>query len=186
MKIRFATSNLGKLQEARHTLEPLGFTVEDLGVKLTEVQGTQEEVARHKVFEARKHTSETVLVEDSGFYIDCFSDFPGVYARPVMAGIGHAGMLKLVAGTNRKAHFRSIIAYLSSNSTTPLLFNGECSGKISESETKLIHPELPYDSIFIPEGDSRTFGEMGLSEKVKFDHRAKAFRALAQHLRENK
>ncbi|PIS41172.1 MAG: hypothetical protein COT25_04560 [Candidatus Kerfeldbacteria bacterium CG08_land_8_20_14_0_20_42_7] len=37
---------------------------------------------------------------------------------------------------------------------------------------------LPYDTIFQPEGSSRTFAEMSDSEKNKISHRGKAFQQL--------
>ncbi len=181
LKLLFATSNKGKLQEARHALEPLGFEVESLEIDLTEIQAKQEEVSKHKALEARKHTRESVLVEDTGFYIDSFNDFPGAYARSVFAGIGPQGILKLVEGTDRKAHFVSIISYLPANVIEPLIFKGECHGTITNRLTNA-HPQLPYDMLFIPDGENRTFGEMSIAEKAKYDHRSKAFKQLAEYL----
>jgi XTP/dITP diphosphohydrolase len=35
-----------------------------------------------------------------------------------------------------------------------------------------------YDPVFIPQGETLTFAEMGLDEKNKISHRAKAFEKL--------
>ena len=39
-----------------------------------------------------------------------------------------------------------------------------------------------YDPIFVPDGDSRTTGEMSPAEKDAISHRGRAFRAMAQQL----
>ena len=35
-----------------------------------------------------------------------------------------------------------------------------------------------YDPMFVPDGDTRTFGEMTMDEKKKYSHRARAFKEL--------
>ncbi len=181
-KILFITSNAGKVQEVQHILEPLGFQIEQKNFDLTEIQASQEKVVAQKALEARKFVSEALVVEDTGFYIDCFRDFPGIYARHVVKAIGLQGILKLVEGTDRKAHFLSIVAFLPENSNEPLLFEGESHGKIAQTETNVIHKRLMYDSIFIPNGETKTYGELGLAAKAKYSHRTKAFQALASYL----
>jgi len=43
-----------------------------------------------------------------------------------------------------------------------------------------------YDPVFVPyEGDGRTFGEMSADEKHAISHRGRAFRALADRLRDH-
>ncbi|MFH1246836.1 MAG: non-canonical purine NTP pyrophosphatase [Candidatus Micrarchaeota archaeon] len=37
--------------------------------------------------------------------------------------------------------------------------------------------------MFIPNGEEKTYGELGLKEKAKYSHRAKAFKALADYLK---
>ncbi len=186
MKIAFVTSNEGKLKEVKLLLEPLGFEVLATNVELTEIQGSQEEVVKHKCLEARKHVAEALVVEDTGFYIDAYKDFPGVYARHVVAAVGIEGILKMVSGTNREAHFLSLVAYLPENSAAPVLFKGECKGRIATYAPTSHHFGLPYDSIFIPDGCEKTCGEMSAGEKNRYSHRAKAFQALARYFGENK
>ncbi len=185
-KILFVTHNSGKLTEIRNFLEPLGFEVENTALELTEIQASQEEVARAKALEARKTIKEDLVVEDTGFYIDAYNGFPGVLAAPVIKQIKPSGLLNLMNGvTNRKAHFKSIATYLPANSTEPLLFIGECTGEVGITETAF-RPHLPYDAFFIPEGETKTLGEMSIEEKNKYSHRRKAFEKLAQYLREQK
>ncbi|MDP3742223.1 MAG: non-canonical purine NTP pyrophosphatase [Candidatus Micrarchaeota archaeon] len=182
-KILFVTHNSGKLVEIKNFLEPLGFSVENINLELTEIQASQEEVARAKALEARKTIAGDLVVEDTGFYIDAYNGFPGVLAAPVITQIKPHGLLNLMNGvTNRKAHFKSIATYLPANSTEPLLFAGECSGEIGIVETAF-RPHLPYDAFFIPDGETKTLGEMSIEEKNKYSHRVKAFEKLASYLK---
>lgn len=182
MKILFVTSNEGKVQEARQVLSQFGIDVENIDIDLTEVQAPHEDVVRLKALEARKHFSGDLVVEDAGFYIDAFNDFPGILTKPIVRGIGPQGFLKLVAGLDRSAHFLSIVAYLQEGAAEPLLFKGKSIGKLSETMTES-NPKLPCDSIFIPEGETRTFGQMTPAEKSLYSHRAKAFQELAYYLK---
>ncbi len=183
-KILFVTSNPGKLEEAREFFEPIGFAVENAELELTEIQSTQEEIARRKALEARKFIDEPLVIEDTGFYIDVFKGFPGPFAAPVIRQIGPSGFLQLMRGVeNRKAHFKTIVTYLPASSNEPLLFTGECYGYIGEKETQS-HPKLLFDAIFVPNEESRTFGEMTIIEKNKYSHRRKAFEALAGYLKQ--
>ena len=51
--------------------------------------------------------------------------------------------------------------------------SGIVEGRISE--TKKGTNGFGYDSIFIPLGHEKTFGELEPQEKLKIDHRSKAF-----------
>lgn len=185
MKISFITSNPGKLAEAREFLTPLGFQVENVSLDLIEIQASQEEVARAKALEARKTIKGDLVVEDTGFYIDAFNGFLGVLAAPVIKQIHREGFIHIMRGVeNRKAYFKAVVSYFPANTLAPLLFTGECHGEVSSQATSS-RPRLTYDSFFIPQGETRTFGEMSIEEKNKYSHRIKAFQKLAQYLKES-
>ncbi len=64
---------------------------------------------------------------------------------------------------------------------TEQTFEGRCTGQ-------LVWPPRGqdghgYDPMFIPDGESRTFGEMSLSEKQKYSHRARAFEKFIEILK---
>ncbi len=181
-KIFFVTSNPGKLDEARSFLVPLGFQVESKALNLLEIQASQEEVACAKALEARKTIYDDLVVEDTGFYLNAYNGFPGVLAAPVIKQIHREGFIHLMRGVeNRKAYFKAIVSYLPANSKEPMLFSGECQGEVSLQATSS-RPRLTYDSFFIPQGESRTFGEMTIAEKNKYSHRRKAFEAFANYV----
>ncbi|MDI6738306.1 MAG: non-canonical purine NTP pyrophosphatase, partial [Nanoarchaeota archaeon] len=47
-----------------------------------------------------------------------------------------------------------------------------CRGRIAEKKSEII--DFAYDTIFVPEGETRTFSEMKKEEKEQHSHRAKA------------
>ena len=73
----FMTGNAGKVREAKHVLEPLGFNVQQLiieGVEISEPQCDDLEiVARSKLEQARMHLpnkNDAIMVEDAGLFVD--------------------------------------------------------------------------------------------------------------------
>ncbi len=43
-----------------------------------------------------------------------------------------------------------------------------------------------YDPIFVPDGESRTYAQLSLDEKVKVSHRSEAFRKFLEWYVENR
>jgi XTP/dITP diphosphohydrolase len=96
--------------------------------------------------------------------------------------VGNKGLMKLMQDTkNRKARFKSAIAYCESETTTPVIFEGESKGEITVTE-RMGNGEagFGFDPIFQPSGSAKTFAEMTLEEKNCLSHRAKAVRKFAE------
>jgi XTP/dITP diphosphohydrolase len=60
-----------------------------------------------------------------------------------------------------------------------ITFTGVCSGKITKERKGL--GGFGYDPIFLPNGYTKTFAELSLSEKNKIGHRGKAVLQLIQY-----
>lgn len=104
---------------------------------------------------------KTVLVEDSGFFIEALKGFPGTNTKFSDRRIGNKGLIKLMEGVrNRKAFYKSAIG-LCSPGKKPLCFLGTEEGKVANR----IKGKKGWgqDPIFIPKGESRTYGETGTS-----------------------
>ena len=104
--IWFLTGNSGKLKEATHHLQPLGYEVRQLiveegGIVEPQVESL-EEVAQSKITQALLHLSDDqqyqdmILVEDAGLFVDNLNGFPGVYSSYVLDTIGCKGILRLL------------------------------------------------------------------------------------------
>jgi XTP/dITP diphosphohydrolase len=181
----FITSNKGKVQEATEKLRPLGYTVVQKDLGYPEIQAESlEEVALQGVEHVQQCFHEPFMLEDAGLSIDSLKGFPGVYSKYVFCTIGLPGVLRLLEGEKkRSAVFRSVYAY-SEPREKPILFVGECKGAIT-TEQRGTHG-FGYDPIFIPSGESKTFGEMTMTEKNRFSHRALALEKLVAALRSRK
>ncbi len=192
MKVLFLTSNENKVIEANQTLSELGYEIEQflingLAPKIIEPQSSKIEiVSEFKIQQALELISGTdfenhaLLVEDSGLFIECLNDFPGVYSSYFFRTVGNQGILKLLENeSNRNAEYRACsILYRDGVYFRSL---GKCLGSIS-TEIKGSNG-FGYDPIFIPDsGDGRTFGEMQDYEKESKSHRGESLRILYDKL----
>jgi XTP/dITP diphosphohydrolase len=179
----FATGNIHKFNEARVVLAEHGLAVGMMRAKAIEVQSDNlEEIAATSVVDAYKRWNLPFIVEDAGLFVDALNGFPGPYAAYVYKTIDNAGLLKLMENVqNRKATFRSAIAYCDNVSGRSVCFAGETSGEITKQERMTnIESAFGFDPIFQPEGSRKTFAEMTINEKNGFSHRAQAVHKFAE------
>ena len=182
----FATDNIHKFEEARSILAKFGIALGMLRVKGIEMQSDNlREIAETSVRDAFKRCGLPVILEDAGLFIDTLKDFPGPYASYAYKTIGNMGVLKLMENVKeRKARFRSAIAYFDSETEVPVLFEGEAEGEITVNEqSENAKSGFGFDPIFKPSGSIKTFAQMSLEEKNGFSHRGKAVRKFAEWYR---
>jgi len=181
--IFFATGNIHKFNEARAVLEVYGLASGMLQIKGVEIQSdTLKEIATNSAINAFKRSHLLLIVEDAGLFVDALKGFPGPYAAYVYKTLGNAGLLKLMEGVrNRKATFRSTIAYCDSETGKTICFEGEATGEITIRERALsFESAFGFDPIFQAQGGKKTFAEMTLQEKNSVSHRAQAVRKFAE------
>ena len=81
--------------------------------------------------------------------------------------------------TDRRARFVCVLCFLEPGKE-PLYFEGQCSGTITREERG--KSGFGYDPVFIPDGETWTFGEMTAEEKNPISHRGKAIAAFVEWL----
>lgn len=177
--VLFATSNLGKLEEAREILRPFGVRVEQFDGKGIEIQAESTgEVAAFSSRGAAKAAGRAVLVEDAGLFVRSLGGFPGPFSAYVFKTIGVGGLVTLLEGRrSRSASFVSSVAYCEP-SGQPRLFEGSAKGTIADAPRGKMG--FGFDPIFVPLGGTRTFGELTLEEKSAVSHRANSMKRFAQ------
>jgi len=192
--LNFLTGNPGKLAEAQTLLSPLGWEIQSFNIdgKVPDVIEPQSDnlttVALAKIAQgvellaSQNRLGESLLVEDSGLFIDALPEFPGVYSAHVLQSIGCDGILRLL-DEERTAYFLTVAALWTGEAVE--VFLGRCDGSISVEIRG--GDGFGYDPIFIPDEsqDGRTFAEMSNDEKSTFSHRGRALRALFDYLSEN-
>ncbi|GAB4322359.1 MAG: XTP/dITP diphosphatase [Promethearchaeota archaeon] len=123
------------------------------------------------------------LVEDTGFFLDAYPGFPGVYSAHVQRTLGNNGVLRLLRDScNRKARFEAVLAYNEASTGLTRLFHGVVPGVVAREARGT--GGFGYDPIFEPEGGGGlTYAEMSQEEKNATSHRAKALEGLAAYLK---
>ena len=170
----FLNGNSGKLREATHHLQPLGYEVRQLiveegGIVEPQVE-TLEEVAQSKIAQALLHLSDDqqsldmILVEDAGLFVDNLYGFPGVYSSYVLNTIGCNGVLRLLEHLQsedtiqcaqlRSAQFQAVAALWMDGEI--LYGNGVCPGWIALESSG--EDGFGFDPVFTP-NDLDAFGE---------------------------
>lgn len=121
-----------------------------------------------------------VMADDSGVCVEALGGAPGVesayYAGP--AGDTVANLRKLthvmrnVSADKRGAKFYCLLLLLTEDGTEKV-FEGECRG------TLLVEPRgnagFGYDPLFVPDGYTESYAELGDEVKSKISHRARAW-----------
>lgn len=183
MKLVIATTNEGKLKEYRDLLSTLNIEL----AGLHSFDGLEEPVENGDTFEANaaikarsyaRQTGEWVLADDSGLEIAALGGAPGVRsARFGGAGSGYEEKIEIVqqmlkGKADRSARFVCVIAVARPDGSVAATAFGECRGEIA-AEARGANG-FGYDPVFVPEGRSRTFGEMTDAEKRSLSHRGRA------------
>ena len=184
MTIQFITTNAGKFAEVADKLAQANIKLTHLDRGYPEIQTDRlEKVLKFAATGLDDEVKGDYLIDDSGLFIESLGGFPGVYSSYVQKRLGNAGVLKLMVGeTYRAATFQTV--FLLRQGDEHEVFHGDCVGTITETERG--KGGFGYDPIFLPKGETRTFGEMSLKEKNAISHRARAVDALVAHLAASK
>ena len=188
MKLIFASNNQHKIEElkafAGKEIEIVSLKDANIDIDIPEPHETLEENASVKSWTIYKLTGNNCFSEDTGLEIEALHGEPGVksarYAgetRSFKANIEKV-LNKLANEVNRKARFRAVISLIIAGKETQ--FEGICNGNIIDIPQGT--GGFGYDPIFIPDGSNRSFAEMSIEEKNRFNHRTKAAAKLVAFL----
>ncbi|HRN71828.1 MAG TPA: RdgB/HAM1 family non-canonical purine NTP pyrophosphatase [Ginsengibacter sp.] len=184
----FATHNENKVREVRPLLDDnfriMSLTELGLNDDIPEPFDTISENAVEKARTIFVLTGKNCFSEDTGLEVFSLNGEPGVksarYAGPSHYFEANIDKLlgKLEGKTDRSARFLTFVCLILNGKRH--LFEGECKGSITMARRG--DKGFGYDSVFIPEGSDKTFGEMEFEEKNKFSHRRKAIDKLISFL----
>ena len=202
MKLVLATRNQGKVKELTNMLYRYGSPLESLkGISSSDVARqrramsivslenypdapevvedgkTYTENAVKKASIIAAYTSHLTLADDAGLEVDALDGAPGIHSKR-WAGedaTDETRITKLLqaleGATNRRARFIAAIAVVHPNSE-PKVVLGVCEGHIRHDPVG--ESGFGYDPVFVPDGYSQTFAELGEEIKNRISHRAKA------------
>ena len=188
MHLIFATNNQNKIAEIKRVvsagLEIITLKEAGIDIDIHEPHDTLEENAREKSTVIHKLTGENCFSEDTGLEVAALNGAPGVrsarYAGDEADNKKNIELLlqNMSENTERGAQFKTVISLILGDGEYQ--FTGICTGKIFTEERGA--GGFGYDSIFIPDGDDRTFAEMTMEEKNIYSHRKKAVMKLVDFL----
>lgn len=197
-RVVIATHNAGKLREMRELLAPYGVdatSAGDLGLPEPDETGTTFLAnAEIKARAAAEATGLPAFADDSGLCVDALGGDPGIYSARWAKETGDfpSAMARIMtmldergarAPAQRRAHFVSALAIVWPDGHIET-FEGKVFGIIAAPRGER---GFGYDPFFLPDGHTRTFGEMSSDEKhgipadgsQALSHRARAFQMLA-------
>ncbi len=185
MRLYLVSRNPKKVEELAHLAKACGIELVPIDIPKVEIQSEiLVEVALYSATVAHLSVKRPLIVEDSGLFVKSLNMFPGALSSYVYKTIGVRGVLKLMEGVeDREAFFESVIALAAPTLDGVKTFRGSVRGRIAEEPRGT--GGFGFDPIFVPEGYTTTFAEMGIEEKNAVSHRGMAFRALCRWLLEN-
>ena len=186
--IVFATNNLHKLEEVRAIVSD-GINIvslSDIGCHddIPETANTLEGNALQKATFVKEHFGYDCFADDTGLEVEALNGEPGVRSARY-AGDTHdsnANIDKLLRALeneqNRKARFRTVIALIMNGNE--YYFEGVVNGHIIEDRRGCTG--FGYDPVFMPDGFTETFAELGADIKNKISHRAIATKKFLERI----
>lgn len=193
-RIIAASKNAHKIAEMEEITKEFGLSVvsrKDAGVPdsfdVEEDQDTFEGNSRKKAEAICRLTGEPAIADDSGLSVDALDGQPGVYSarfagEPCDDEKNNDKLLeemKNVPQEQRTAKFVSVIT-LAWPDGSVITARGECPGRVLTERRG--NGGFGYDPLFLPDGQTETFGELPQEVKNHISHRAKALQVLRQKL----
>ncbi|MDO4948949.1 MAG: non-canonical purine NTP diphosphatase [Bacteroidales bacterium] len=188
MKLVFASNNPHKLSEIRAMLgsEHDILSLHDIGCQadIPETAETLEGNALQKASYIYERYHCDCFADDTGLEVEALDGRPGVYtaryAGPQCSPEDNIVKLlhEMQGKVNRKAVFRTSICLILQGNVH--VFNGIVKGSITEQKKGT--DGFGYDPVFAPDETGLTFAEMGVGEKNKISHRARAIQQLKDFL----
>ena len=196
MKVVVATRNRHKVREIAVLLDEAGLgllpvTLDDVApnAELIEDQDTFEGNALAKARQAAAACGLAALADDSGIEVDALAGAPGVRSarwggEPCDDGRNNEKLLRELANVpagKRTARYRCAAAFVDGRGVE-MVRSGACEGILLDAPRG--SGGFGYDPLFLVPSLGQTMAELELEAKNRLSHRAAAFRALAQALRE--
>jgi len=179
----FITGNMHKLE---YLQKWLGVPVIHQKIDLEELQSLDPvEVTTHKAQQAYAIIGKPVLVEDVSLVFLGMGRLPGTFIKWFLEEIGTEGLCR-IGRSLEDTRARAGITYGLYDGTDMHIFSASVEGIISPEPRSLEGNDwktsLSWNSVFIPDGSTKTYAEMTDEELKPFSHRAKAVADLKSFL----
>lgn len=173
-QLYLVTGNQNKLKEWQ-SLMPDTIHLKSIDVDLVEIQSADaEEIVADKVKRAYEIVGKPVVVEDVEAGLEKLNGLPGPLIKFFNAKLGKDALYKLAGNEGEKATVACTIAYY--DGTEMLIVRGQVSGTVVAPRGDA----FGFDIVFVPDGETETYAEMGLEKKNSLSHRSKAIKLFVE------
>lgn len=189
MKLILASHNKHKTQEIREIIGSVAEITDlyelEFSEDIAETGKSFEENAFIKANTIFQKYKTPVLADDSGLCVDGLGGEPGIYSarfagENATASVNNTKLLEKLKGVvDRTAFFICVLCYIDQQGNAQY-FEGKVMGKIIDTPNG--NEGFGYDPLFVPDGYSKTFAEMGEEIKNTISHRNLALQKLRNHL----
>ncbi len=174
--ITFVTGSAHKLREWRRIF-PDSYKLESIALDIHEIQSFDPiEVAVDKAERAFAQLGKPVMVDDISAGLDHLNGLPGPFIKFFEEQLGKGALYKL-AGKESACTITAVVAYY--DGTRSIVGKGKIHGKIVSPRGD---QGFGFDFVFVPDGHTETFAEMGSKAKDKISHRTLAIQDLVSKL----
>ena len=186
-KLVVGTHNKGKFRELCYLLPKNLKKISPLDLKIKAPKETSKTFKGNSILKAKyffKRTRLACISDDSGLEVVALKNKPGIYSARWAKKLGSFNFAMkrilnlLKTKKNRNAYFVCSLTLINEKGK---IFNStyRLQGKISH---KILGKNgFGYDSMFIPKGHKKTFGQTTKKKKMRMDHRFYAFKKLRKH-----
>lgn len=180
MKIRFLSANRYKVAEVQRILTPVGVEIVPVSKKIEELQTEDvEALVRDKLVKAFEAISRPLFVEHTGLYLNGLNGLPAGLTQIFWDRLEADRFAKLVEGLgDSKVIAKTVLGYCDGRQMH--LFEGAIEGTVPRVPSG--PKEFQWDCVFVPDGGTETFAEMGTA-KDAISMRRKALDKFADHLK---
>jgi non-canonical purine NTP pyrophosphatase (RdgB/HAM1 family) len=153
--ISIVTGNAKKFAEMQAALTPFNIETEQVDIDIPEWQTMDHiRVVTEKARAAFERHQKPILVDDSGFYIEKYQQFPGVYSKDIYKMIGYDGLFALTKEGDRAA-FHCYVGYMDATLKEPFIFHETNKGAITHdfdrTQAATEYAIMPYVPLFTPD-----------------------------------
>jgi non-canonical purine NTP pyrophosphatase (RdgB/HAM1 family) len=176
----------GNQHKAEYLAKWLGIPIPHQKASVDELQSLDlKEVVAHKARGAYQLVGRPVLVEDIALTFHGLGRLPGTYIKWFLEELQPAGLCKIVQPFADKTATASIMYGLYDGKELRT-FEAHVAGTITSeprvSDAAGWNTATSWNSVFVPDGHSKTYGEMSDEELKPISHRAKAIEKLRVYL----
>ncbi|MEX0811587.1 MAG: non-canonical purine NTP pyrophosphatase [Chitinophagales bacterium] len=174
-EITLVTSNKYKTQEISEIAKPYNIKIIGHDCKIEELQTDNRfNLIKNKVLKAFEEIKIPVIVDHASLEIDSLNGMPGPLTQ--------------LFWDRLKGDLCNISMTLGMPTAKAICTIGYCDGKMIHTEEAQVTGKISsspkgsrkfqWDTIFIPDGQTKTYGEMSVAEKNLISQRQKAFKKL--------